>query len=119
QAATNDPALRMSVASMLVNTNDGFAAKKEIDISNLAVGESLMVSLNALDAGTEANDELQANIPGPAAGGEGFNAQRNDVDRVYGHAGVISQDDGLATSILGQAHRFDNPVAKLVITRQN
>lgn len=119
QATTNDPAIKMSIASMLVNTNDAFAAKKGIDISNLSVGEALMVSLNALDAGTEANDELQANIPGPAAGGEGFNAQRNDVDRVYGHAGVISQDDGLVTSVLTQAQRFDNPVAKLVITRQN
>ncbi|PHQ61813.1 MAG: hypothetical protein COC08_03300, partial [Maribacter sp.] len=32
--------------------------------------------------------------------GEGFNATRDDVDRVHAHPGVISADDGLANSVL-------------------
>jgi hypothetical protein len=75
------------------------------------------MNMSVWDAGTEANDELAATIPGPAGGGEGFNADRNDDDRVAFHSGVISQDDGLASSALSANHRFLNPGAQLVITR--
>jgi len=57
-------------------------------------------------------------VPGPAAGGEGFNVTRDDlVDRVTVHAGVVTRDDGLSTSALDVSHRFDNPVARIVVTR--
>jgi hypothetical protein len=73
--------------------------------------------LPVYDAGTEANDEEAANVPDPAAGGEGFNASRNDVDWVRIHPGVISSEDGLTGSALIGSHRFDNPVIKLTLTR--
>ncbi|CAM4141548.1 spondin domain-containing protein [Vibrio agarivorans] len=107
----------LSVASMLVNTNDAFVGETGISVSGLAVGESYSMNMSVWDSGTEANDELAATIPGPAGGGEGFNADRNDDDRVAFHSGVISQDDGLASSILSANHRFLNPGAQLVITR--
>ena len=54
----------------------------------------------------------------PAGGGEGFNAARSDrVDQVAMHTGVVSQDDGFATSGLTGQHRFDNPVTDIRIER--
>lgn len=74
----------------------------------------------AYDAGTEANTEAAAHIPGPAGGGEGFNVARDDIaDRVAIHSGVVSQDDGFAASDLTGQHRFDNPVAQVRIERIN
>lgn len=107
----------LSIASMLVNTNDAFVGETGIDVSNLEVGGRYSMSMSVWDSGTEANDELSETIPGPAGGGEGFNAERNDDDRVTFHSGVISQDDGLSSSTLSANHRFLNPGAQLVITR--
>ena len=75
------------------------------------------MNMNVWDSGTELNDELAATIPGPAGGGEGFNTTRDDTDVVSFHPGVISQDDGLATSALSGNHRFLNPGARITITR--
>lgn len=107
----------LSFATMLVNTNDGFTGATKIDISSMTVGDSISLRLIAYDAGTEANSEAQGTIPGPADGGEGFNAARDDVNFVHGHSGVVSKDDGLSTSILDVSHKFDNPVAIVSITR--
>ncbi|MGD8109276.1 spondin domain-containing protein [Vibrio sp. TRT 17S01] len=109
----------LSVASMLVNTNDAFVAKNAFDIKSLSVGESYQMTMNVWDAGTEGNDESAATIPGPAGGGEGFNAARNDDDAVTFHPGVVSQDDGLIGSALSANHRFLNPGAVITITRNN
>lgn len=108
----------LSLASMLVNTNDAFTGIDTLSLAAMNVGDSVTHDVPAYDAGTELNDELAANIPGPAAGGEGFNAARSDtIDKVLAHAGVVSMDDGLATSGLDQSHRFDNPVARIIIKR--
>ncbi|EKO3801652.1 TPA: spondin domain-containing protein [Vibrio harveyi] len=108
----------VSVASMFVNTNDAFVGETGLSLKSLAVGESYEMSMNVWDSGTELNDELAATIPGPAGGGEGFNATRNDTNDVAAfHAGVVSKDDGLANSALSANHRFLNPGAKLTITR--
>ena len=108
----------LSVASMLVNTNDAFVGETGLSLKSLAVGESYEMSMNVWDSGTELNDDLAATIPGPAGGGEGFNAARNDSNDVVAfHAGVVSQDDGLANSALVASHRFLNPGAKVTITR--
>lgn len=108
----------VSVASMFVNTNDAFVGETGLSLKSLAVGESYEMSMNVWDSGTELNDELAATIPGPAGGGEGFNAARNDTNDVVAfHAGVVSKDDGLANSALSANHRFLNPGAKLTIIR--
>ncbi|GEA60739.1 spondin domain-containing protein [Vibrio comitans] len=107
----------VSVASMLVNTNDAFVGETGLSVQSLAVGDSFEMNMNVWDAGTELNDELASTIPGPAGGGEGFNAARNDDDVVTFHSGVISSDDGLVTSALLATHRFLNPGAKITITR--
>jgi len=76
------------------------------------------LTANVYDAGTEINNEAPGTIPGPADGGEGFNADRSDnVNLVRGHGGVVSSADGLASSVLDQSHRFDNPAVMVTITR--
>jgi len=110
--------LQLSVATMLVNTNDAFAALNARSVETLAVGASMTIDVIAYDAGTEADTELASEIPGPAGGGEGFNAARDDeADRVSMHSGVVSQDDGFATSDLTEQHRFDNPVVRITVRR--
>lgn len=107
----------ISLATMLVNTNDAFTGADCIDVSSLMSGESMHLNAIAFDAGTEANSEAAATIPGPAGGGEGFSAERDDRNFVAAHGGVVTNDDGLAISALTGAHRWDNPVASIVIKR--
>ncbi|MEM7501460.1 MAG: spondin domain-containing protein [Pseudomonadota bacterium] len=112
------PGLRLSVSTMLVNTNDAFTGINGMMVGGMAVGDTMMLEGIAYDAGTEDNTELAAEIPGPAGGGEGFNAIRNDRnDQVTMHLGVVSQDDGFAMSGLTNQHRFDNPVVRVRIER--
>ena len=111
------PDLEISIATMLVNTNDAFTSLNAI-VGNMAVGDVLMFYTVAYDAGTEADTEMATDIPGPAGGGTGFDMARDDqADRVAMHSGIVSQDDGLATSDLTEQHRFDNPVAHIRIAR--
>jgi hypothetical protein len=115
--------VRLSMASMLGNTNDGFAGLGAQSLATLVVGASSTTRLIGYDAGTERNTESADTVPGPAtanSGGkrEGFNATRDDViNTVHVHAGVVSKDDGLPGSALTQAQRWDNPVALLTVKR--
>ncbi|KTF13768.1 spondin domain-containing protein [Pseudoalteromonas sp. H105] len=109
--------LKLSLSTMMVNTNDGFTGLNAMDVSSLAVNETLTHFTLAYDAGTESNSESSGTIPGPADGGEGFNEARDDVNVVAMHPGVVSQHDGLTRSVLNSEHKFDNPLAKVVITR--
>jgi len=114
------PGLSLSVSSMLVNTNDAITGLNGAAIGEMTAGESMTWRTIAYDSGTEANSEEAIHIPGPAGGGEGFNGARDDrEDRVAMHSGVVSQDDGFATSDLSGQHRFDNPVAVVRIERIN
>ncbi|MDN4502764.1 spondin domain-containing protein [Alteromonadaceae bacterium BrNp21-10] len=107
----------LTIASMLANTNDGFTGLNGLALGELAIGGSWSGVGFVYDAGTEANTEAMGSIVGPADGGEGFSEIRDDVNYVAMHPGIVSMDDGLSTSVLTQAHRFDNPAMKVVITR--
>ena len=110
--------LRLTLMSMLVNTNDAITGLNGLDVSGMEVGDSVTVSVIAYDSGTEANTEAAGTIPGPADGGEGFNAARDDIgDQVTQHPGVVTADDGLSDSTLNQSHRWDNPVARITVSR--
>lgn len=109
---------QLSLATMLVNTNDAITGLNNFAIYSLEVGDVRTMRARAYDSGTEADTELAGTIPGPAAGGEGFNAARDDsVDAVTVHTGVITRDDGLITSALSNQHKFDNPVIQIRIER--
>ena len=109
--------MNLTLISMLVNTNDAFIGKTGVDLSGLAVGDSVKHSLPIYDAGTEGNSELEGTIPGPADGGEGFNMARDDVDYVARHPGIVGKDHGYSESVLNSTHGFDSPAAVLTITR--
>ena len=110
--------LLFSLVNMLGNTNDAFAGVDGVVVGGLAIGENLTLNAMSYDAGTELNTESAATIPGPAGGGEGFNVLRDDIaDQVTMHPGAVTHDDGKIDSTLTQIHRWDNPVARITITR--
>jgi hypothetical protein len=118
-SATLFNGLRLSAASMLVNTNDAFTGVAAASIDGLAVGQSVTFYGSIYDAGTEENTETAATIPGPAGGGEGYNPARAGKDFVAFHGGVVTADGGLSTSVLNETHRFLSPGAKIEVTRTN
>lgn len=107
----------LTVAGMLGNTNDAFTGFTGWALSHLESGESMIFHPFIYDAGTEENTESAATVPGPAAGGEGFNAERESINKVTMHSGVVSMDDGLSSSALTQVNRFDNPAVEIIVTR--
>ncbi|MHC6647990.1 spondin domain-containing protein [Alteromonas sp. HB246098] len=124
--------LRLTVTTMLVNTNDAFTGLNAANVSNMAVGDIKTFMTVTWDAGTEANTETAATMPGPAAsaaggGGAaaGYDVVRDDfADAVRLHQGVVTSAnandpsrEGLSTSVLTEAHRFDFPTSRVVITR--
>ena len=108
----------VSSATMLVNTNDAFVAARNISIEGMEIGDVRRSTAVSYDAGTEANSEAAGTIPGPADGGEGFNATRDDIaDELRMHAGVLTADQGLAGSVLSEIHRWDYPAARFSVRR--
>lgn len=101
----------VSVASMLVPTNDAFFAVN--GIHGPRGKSSKTVFSPAYDAGTENNDESCAHIPGPpfACTGEGYNPAGGE-GYVYIHPGIHGQGDLSAAS-----YDWRNPVAKIQIRR--
>ncbi len=102
----------VTVASMLVPTNDGFFALDGVEGPTGNNRLSVYTS-PAYDAGTEFNDELCINIPGPptVCMGEGFNPSREGAEGfVHIHSGIQGVGD------LNPAERnWQNPVARIVI----
>ena len=104
----------VSVASMLVPTNDAFFAVNGADGPDF-FKHTVVYFSPAYDAGTEANDELCANIPGPpnVCTGEGFNTSRaGDGNFVHIHSGIHGIGDLSAAT-----YDWRNPVARIEITR--
>ncbi|MDH5179801.1 MAG: spondin domain-containing protein, partial [Gammaproteobacteria bacterium] len=106
----DDHANRISIAAMMVPTNDGFIGANGIRAPFLK-GQSRVVYIVARDAGTEMNDESCQNIPGPHCGGEGYNAAGGE-GYVHVHAGIHGEGD-----LSVKAYDWRNPVAKVTITR--
>ena len=102
----------ISLASMMLPTNDGFIALASARVSKRG---SVTLYSPGYDAGSEANDELCANIPGPICGGMGLSPGDNnpgDENYVHIHRGTHGIGD-LADDV------FDwlNPVARITVTR--
>jgi len=115
---TDEMATHLTLASMLVNTNDAFVGLTGLELSTLALNTSKSWNLSVYDAGSEFNSELPGTIPGPADGGTGYDVIRDDVnDQLTRHQGIVGHDDGLTASVLSQAHKFDNPAIRLTVQR--
>jgi len=106
----------VSVAAMLIPTNDGFFAVN--DATGPSGQQTITVFSPAYDAGTERNDETCASIPGPffaECGGPGSGgAPGGGEGYVHIHAGIHGIGD------LDPALRdWRNPVARITIRRVN
>jgi hypothetical protein len=96
---------RLSLAGMLLPTNDSFVA---INSMPLPRSHAAAMAL-AYDAGSEMNDELCINIPGPQCGGTPFSA---GLAEAYVHVSRgISGEGDLAAS----AYDWRNPVARVSV----
>lgn len=100
----------ISLASMLIPTNDAFIA---VNGMPLPKGKETAVFLsNGHDAGSEPNDELCANIPGPVCGGAGISANEGGEGYVHIHAGIHGIGDLEAAE-----YDWRNPVARITVRR--
>ena len=106
---TNNRHNHVSVAAMLVPTNDAFMAVNGVKGPRLHRSKTVMSP--AYDAGTETNDELCVSIPGPPfiCAGEGYSANGGE-GYVYIHSGIHGIGDLIAAD-----HDWNNPVAKVTI----
>jgi hypothetical protein len=107
----------LSVAAMLIPTNDTFMALNGV---RLPLRGSARHMAMGFDAGTEANDQNCANIPGPRCMGAGYSPGPNDGDEgyVYVGNGFHSLPDSVAGEVLGPlVYGWNNAVAEIVIRR--
>lgn len=106
--AASHGAKRVSLASMMIPTNDGFIALNGVKAPRN--GRSVTYWSPGYDAGSEPNDELCDNIPGPVCGGTGGSPDADGEGYVHIHAGI----HGIGDLEPGD---FDwrNPVAKITI----
>lgn len=102
----------LSLAGMLVPTNDGFVALN--GIAGPRGNKTMTLRAPAYDAGTEPNSEACADIPGPpgVCGGEGADLSEDGEGYVHIHAGI----HGIADLSPG-ARDWRNPVAEIRISR--
>ena len=101
---------RLSIAGMLLPTNDGFVAINSYDLP----WDRRSVTLTALgyDAGSEPNDERCASIPGPQCGGAGNSPGSGGEGFVHIHNGIHGFADLTAST-----YDWRNPVALVTIRR--
>ena len=114
------PGDRLSLASMLICTNDGFTGADGARLPRRGV---VNYYLNAYDAGTEDNTEASSDIVDPcsALGPVGLNGDPNGnedaavntdpAQNIQYHAGIAGTADLL------EAHNWDGPIARLTIER--
>jgi hypothetical protein len=106
----------ISVAGMLVTTNDAFFAVRGIWVSGK---KKVIVEAPAYDAGSERNSEDCEFIPGPPCNKPGVHDDTADPEGyVHVHAGIHGIDpEGDVSSLNPAEHDWRNPVAKITIHR--
>jgi len=119
----------LSIVGMVLPTNDAFIGLDGLEVPVTA--GTYTYYLNAYDAGTEANDEVldtsgcatgMAGIPAGPGGDTGTNgtgvAGADSNTTVHIHRGVLGDTNstGGASDLDSTIHRWQNPVAKVVIT---
>ncbi|MDJ0698533.1 MAG: spondin domain-containing protein [Woeseiaceae bacterium] len=96
---------RVSVAGMLIPTNDTFVALDSAYLSR----RTRTHTVPAYDAGSEHNDELCANIPGPVCMGAGPSEEDGE-----GYVHISSGIHGIG-DLEAAAYDWRNPVAKISV----
>ena len=119
---TMDANIYLSLTSMLLPTNDGFVGLDSWKIPTEA--GTYTFTLNAYDAGTEANDEIvngggapgTPGIPAAPGGDAGTGAigvtMTEDNSNIHIHRGSLGDDDlaGGKSDLDNRVHRWLNPV---------
>lgn len=103
-------AKRISLASMMIPTNDSFIALDSVKAPRN--GKSAVYYSPGYDAGSELNDESCANIPGPVCGGEGGSPGAGGEGYVHVSGGIAGIAD-----LAADTYDWRNPTAKIVIKR--
>jgi len=98
---------RVSLVGMLIPTNDTFVALNSVALPRYYASHTVP----AYDAGSEYNDELCANIPGPVCGGAGPSDEDGE--------GFIHTSPGIhgIGDLEASAYDWRNPVARISIKR--
>lgn len=106
-------ASRISLASMMLPTNDGFIA---LNGAKAPRHGSRTYFSPGYDGGTEPNDEWCMNIPGPTCNGAGPSPGENPDDEgyVHIHRGIHGIGD-----LTAAVYDWRNPVAAVRVTRVN
>jgi hypothetical protein len=97
---------RLSIVTMLVNTNDAFTGLDSLRLR----GRGETRSTIAYDAGSEKNNELESHIPGPCCGNAFVRDPEGQLIRP--HAGITGAGD-LSPAVYG----WDEPAARIAIER--
>lgn len=121
----------LSLSGMLLPTNDGFVGVDSVYLP-AETGQGITLHARGYDAGTEANDELVGGgapgvpgFPAPApvvasgTGTDGSGVAATAEGYVHVHRGVLGDLDpsGGVSDINAAVHHFQNPVARVHITR--
>ena len=102
----NDGADRLSIVSMLGNTNDGFTGLDSLRLR----GRGITLRTRAYDAGSEVNNERASHIPGPCCNSHFVRDPEGDVIRMHrGFTGVGDLDPAV--------YGWSEPVARIRIAR--
>lgn len=120
---TTKDARRISLASMLICTNDGFTGLNAEKLPR-QVGQQLWFGADSYDAGTELNTERFADLVPPCgpltgvdSGGQGTGASNPDLaenGEIHRHAFLQGGGD-----LQAEIHDWTDPVAHVLITRVN
>ena len=101
----------LTVLGMLVTTNDAFFALNgaETPVAYFNRGGTMTMMAEAYDAGTEANNEDCAFIPGPPCGNPGVRATEDAEGFVYIHPGIHGEGD------ISRTYDWRSKVAKVKV----
>lgn len=102
-------AWHLSLVAMMLPTNDSFVALNTVRLPRRG---AVVHNALAYDAGTEPNDEVCANIPGPRCGGEGASPEVDGEGYVHISGGI----HGIA-DLSAAVYDWRNPVARVEIRR--
>ncbi len=114
------PGDRLSFASMLICTNDGFTGVDGM-LLPVQVGQTQSRNLNAYDAGTEVNTENWSDLVPPCAMLTGFGDQGGTgmSNPALAEGGVIRLHKGIkgVSDLVPGVHDWNGPVGTIEVTR--
>ncbi|MEN0064123.1 MAG: spondin domain-containing protein [Myxococcota bacterium] len=109
---------RLSMVSMVICTNDGFAGLRDIDLPRRD-GETRTYFMDSFDAGTEINTEARGDIvPAPFCGPGGGSGT---TDSALAEGGVIRRHQGIqgGADLDPNVYDWQDPAVRVTVTRSS